>query len=195
MNRYFFSAIIYLLAVSVANSQPAKYTIANVHAHNDYQYNVPFTQAYALKIGSIEADVFLVHDTLFVAHHIEEIRRDVLFETAYLQKLDQMVREHSGYAYGDSLSVLQLLIDIKTDSLQTLDAVIKSIRKFPLLVNNRSIRFVITGNQTPAEQFAGYPSFILFDGKINDLSHRHQLNRIGIYSANFAIYRPQISSP
>jgi alkaline phosphatase len=82
---------------------------------------------------------------------------------------------------------LQLLIDIKTDSLQTLNAVIKSIEKFPALVN-RSVRFVITGNQLPADKFASYPSYVLFDGKINDPSHIKNIDRIGLFSANFANY-------
>ena len=170
------------------NAQPVKYTVANIHAHNDYDHNIPFTQAYALQLGSIEADVFWVNDTLFVAHQLKELKRNVLFESSYLQKLEEGVKAHNGRAYAEKNSVLQLLVDIKTDSIQTLDAVIKSIRKFPALVRNLSIRFVITGNQTPAEAFSKYPSFILFDGKLNDASHLKQLKRIGLFSANFANY-------
>ena len=170
------------------NAQPVKYTVANIHAHNDYDHNIPFKQAYALQLGSIEADVFWVHDTLFVAHQLKELKRNVLFESSYLQNLEEGVKANHGRAYADKKAVLQLLIDIKTDSIQTLDAVIRSIRSYPSLVRNRSIRFVITGNQTPAEQFAKYPSFILFDGKLNDASHLKQLKRIGLFSANFANY-------
>ena len=169
-------------------SQPVKYTVSNIHAHNDYDYNVPFTQAYALQLGSIEADVFWVNDTLFVAHKINELKRNILFESSYLQKLACGVKANKGRAYADKSMVLQLLIDIKTDSLQTLDAVIRNIRKFHVLVRNHSVHFVITGNQTPAEQFTHYPSYILFDGKLHDPSHLKQLKRIRLFSANFANY-------
>jgi alkaline phosphatase len=171
----------------LTQAQPVKYTIANVHAHNDYDHNVPFVQAYGLQLGSIEADVLWINDTLFVAHGAKYLKRDVLFESSYLQKLDQFVKEHKGYAYADTSSVLQLLIDLKTDSLQTLNAVVKSIQKFPATIN-RSVRFVITGNQLPAEQFDLYPSYILFDGKLNDPSHIKHLNRIGLFSADFSKY-------
>ncbi len=177
-----------LLLVSTGNAQPVTYTVANIHAHNDYDHNIPFTQAYALQLGSIEADVLWVHDTLFVAHSLKELKRNVLFETSYLQKLNEGVMANKRHAYAGKSQVLQLLIDIKTDSIQTLDAVINSIRKFPSLVNNRSIRFVITGNQTPAEEFSKYPSFIMFDGKLNDAAHLKQLKRIGLFSADFSKY-------
>ncbi len=39
-------------------AQPAKYTVANAHAHNDYLHPVPFYTAYNAGFGSIEADVF-----------------------------------------------------------------------------------------------------------------------------------------
>ena len=180
--------IFWILFAIVANAQPVKYTVANIHAHNDYDHNIPFTQAYALQLGSIEADVLWVHDTLFVAHSLKELKRNVLFETSYLQKLDEGVKGNKGHAYADKNLVLQLLIDIKTDSIQTLDAVVNSIRKFPSLVNNRSIRFVITGNQRPAGDFSKYPSFILFDGKLNDPEHLKQLKKIGLFSADFSRY-------
>ena len=161
-------------------AQPTQYKLINIHAHNDYDHNIPFTEAYLLGIGSIEADVLLVNDTLFVAHSRQEIKRNVLFEENYLGQLSLAIQKNKGYVYADTAKVLQLLIDIKTDSLQTLAAVIKSIRKFPLLANNPSIRFVITGNQPPAASFYKYPSFLLFDGKIRDTMHLRQADRIGM---------------
>jgi alkaline phosphatase len=187
MARQLFFVSFFILTGLLAKAQPAKYTIANVHAHNDYDHNIPFTQAHSLRLGSIEADVLWINDTLFVAHGAKYLKRDVLFEGSYLQKLANFVKENKGYVYADTSAVLQLLIDIKTDSLQTLNAVIKSIEKFPVIVN-RSVRFVITGNQLPADKFASYPSYVLFDGKINDPSHIKNINRIGLFSANFANY-------
>src|SRR6478752_1618094 len=114
MNRKLFLIALGIMSTVIAIAQPAKYTTANLHAHNDYDYNTPFVQAYGLKLGSIEADVFLVNDTLFVAHKIKELKRNVLFESSYLQKLEQGIKDNQGLAYADKNNVLQLLIDIKT---------------------------------------------------------------------------------
>jgi alkaline phosphatase len=70
-----------------------------VHAHNDYDHNIPFTQAHESQLGSIEADVLWINDTLFVAHGAKYLKRDVLFEGSYLQKLANFVKENKGYAY------------------------------------------------------------------------------------------------
>ncbi len=172
----------------VLKAQPSVYTVANVHAHNDYDHNIPFEQAYSLGLGSIEADVLLIRDTLFVAHGEKQIKPSVRLDNAYLNKLADSVEKNNGFAYSDHARVLQLLIDIKTDSLQTLSAVISVLRRYPGLLKNPSVRFVITGNQPPPEHFDEYPSFIYFDGKLHDPRHIKDLKRIELFSANFATY-------
>jgi alkaline phosphatase len=185
MKKHFLSALFTVLAIA-AIAQPSRYTSSNIHAHNDYEHNVPFSDAYALQLGSIEADVFLINDSLFVSHSLKTLDRNVLLDGAYLSKLNTAVKKNNGFAYADKGRVLQLLIDLKTDSLNTLKAVINDIKKYPALLNNTSIRFVITGNQIPAEQFNLYPAYILFDGNLDKPSHLQQLQRIGLFSANFA---------
>lgn len=188
MKQSFCLFLAMLLFAGALYAQPARYTAAQVHAHNDYDHNTPFSDAHALQLGSIEADVFLVNDSLFVSHSLRNIRRDVLLDNAYLAKLNKAVHDNQGYAYADHQRELQLLIDLKTDSLHTLRAVVDHIKKYPALLNNASVRFVITGNQVPASQFENYPAYILFDGNIDNPAHAQQLQRIGLFSANFAKY-------
>ena len=178
--------ILACLFALLSDAQP--YRLDNIHAHNDYDHNIPFTEAYKLGIGSIEADVLLINDTLFVAHSSKEIKRTVLFGEHYLKELAAGIKKNNGYVYADTGRVLQLLIDIKTDSLKTLKAVISSISQFPVLLHNRSVRFVITGNQPEPDSFSSYPSFLFFDGKIRDEQHVRQLPRIGLFSADFSTY-------
>lgn len=188
MMRYLYLIFFFLNTSVSVIAQPAKYTVANIHAHNDYQYNIAFEQAHRLALGSVEVDLVLLHDTLFVAHAVKEIERGLLFENAYLQKISNALQKNNNYVFADSTRVLQLLIDIKTDSLQTLDAVIRAIRNYPALIDNPSIRFVITGRQPPASQFKNYPSFIFFDGNINNSQHLSCIDRIGLFSDNFKKY-------
>lgn len=187
MVKMFFLICSICIASQLAG-QPSVYTVANVHAHNDYEHNIPFEQAYSLGLGSIEADVLLIRDTLFVAHSEKQINRSVLFASAYLKKLADSITGNQGYAYSDHSRVLQLLIDIKTDSLKTLEAVIHTLDQYPNIVKNPTIRLVITGNQPPPESFSRYPAFLYFDGKLHDKKHLQELNRIELFSANFAKY-------
>ncbi|MCF2489047.1 hypothetical protein [Dyadobacter sp. CY347] len=43
------------------------------HSHNDYLQPAPFALAYQQGFGSVEADVFLINDSLFVAHEKTQI--------------------------------------------------------------------------------------------------------------------------
>lgn len=45
-----------------------------VHSHNDYLQEVPFWQAYSGGAASIEVDLFLKRDSLFVTHSEGEIQ-------------------------------------------------------------------------------------------------------------------------
>lgn len=163
-------------------SQPAVYSVANVHAHNDYQHNIPFIQAYRLGLGSIEADVILRNDTLYVAHDKVDIETiPLFFEQHYIEPLNKAVATQPNRE-------LVLLIDLKTEAIVTLDKVIQIISKYPALTQNAAIKFVITGNQPNAKDFNKYPRWILFDGNINNPDHIAQPDRIGIYSASFRNY-------
>lgn len=180
------SALILCCFLSVGFGQPSSWSIANGHAHNDYQHNIPFLQAYGQGFGSIEVDVLLHHDTLFVGHVPVDIKNRVVFEKAYVQPLWTAVQQNQGYVYADTARKLQLLIDLKTEAVPTLQAVIKSMEKYPALCQNTSIRFVITGNQP--QNFSSYPSYILFDGNLSNPDHVKQADRIALFSASFRRY-------
>ncbi len=74
-------------------------TPARIHAHNDYHNRIPFFDAYRLGAGSIEADIILQDDKLYVAHYAKEIQMDRTLDSMYLrplQKLTGMNEKNSG---------------------------------------------------------------------------------------------------
>ena len=171
-------SVLLVTVFSVVRGQDT-YSVRNIHAHNDYEVNVPFTQAYDLGIGSIEADVILRNDTLYVAHDIRDIaNRRLYFEMHCIRPLDAAVRN------GKSRDLV-LLIDLKTEANATLEKVVSIIGKYPALTSDTTIRFVITGNHPPAGTFDSYPRWILFDGRINNAAHFKHLDRIGLFSNSF----------
>jgi alkaline phosphatase len=60
---------------------------------------------------------------------------------------------------------LQLLIDIKTDSIKTLDALVLLLKKYPSIINNRSVSIVVSGNRPEPRMYNKYPRYIWFDGR------------------------------
>src|SRR5258707_14262540 len=122
MRRLFFSALI--IAVHTVSGQPFNYSVANAHSHNDYNNPIPFYEAYTNGFGSIEADILLQDGILYIGHNKEDIKYKRTLEDYYIRPLSAGVQKNSGHAYTDSSKTLQLLIDIKTDSIATLDTLI-----------------------------------------------------------------------
>jgi YVTN family beta-propeller protein len=172
--------------------QTVVYTVANAHSHNDYQQHTPFYQAYNEQFGSIEADVHLRNGLLLVAHDSAHDSADVTasrtLEGMYLVPLLQCIERNGGYVYKDSSRKLQLLIDVKTDSIHTLNALVELFKKFPAIIHNKTIRIVITGNRPAEKLYSTYPAFIWFDGNADIEYSKLALSRIVMLSDDFVKY-------
>jgi alkaline phosphatase len=186
IHRLIFAALI--LTGLAANAQPEHYSVANAHSHNDYENPVPFYTAYNAGFGSIEADIFLIHGTLLVAHDFKELQKNRSIEDYYIKPLLAFVQKNNGYAFADTSKRLQMLIDIKTGAVNTLDSFIALLKKYPLLISNTSIQWVITGNRPADSTFGSYPSFIWFDGLLFKDYSLQALQKIQMMSDDFKSY-------
>lgn len=186
--------LILLAAIIIQHSleaQAINYTTANAHSHNNYTQQSVFWEAYNLQYGSIEADIYLSSDgkDCWVAHDKEDtatIKRSL--DSLYLQPLLQCVQQNNGYVYANHSRQLQLMIDIKSEAVPALEQLIKMISKYPLFINNPSLKFVISGNRPDASQYNRYPSFIWFDGEPDCNYNGQVLAKIAMISASFQKY-------
>lgn len=160
------------------------YSVGNAHSHNDYMQEIPFWQAYYANFGSIEADVFLVKDKLWVAHTEKELSLDRTLENLYLDNISKQIRLNKGYIYPDANKKLQLLIDVKQDYQTTLSALINTLKKYPEITGNPGVKIVITGGRPQPEDFKNYPNYLYFDGDLDKNYSPDQLKRIGMFSAD-----------
>jgi len=183
-----FFFVLLCLFVTVLRGQAIYYTTQNAHSHNDYEQKIPYWMAYDRAFGSIEADIFFRNSELIVAHDQKELTYNRSFRKLYLENIDSCLRKNGGYPYKDSSRYLQLLIDIKTDSVETLGKLIILLEQFPALIHNRHILLVITGNRPGPASFSQYPDYIWFDGVLSRTYTRDQLSRIKMMSDNFQYY-------
>lgn len=177
-----------LLVTGSVTAQPARYTVANAHSHNDYEQAVPFFWAYGEAFGSIEADVYLIHDTLFIAHDTPELQRRRTLEEWYIKPLDSCVRVHGGYPYADTLRNLQMLIEPKLAGVPTVDALLRLLKRYPRLISNTRLRWTITGNRPDPNLFSTYPSYIWFDGEFGRIYTPQALARVALFSDDYRTY-------
>jgi alkaline phosphatase len=186
MNKLVFFLFLFLNTIS--HAQPASYTVANAHSHNDYEQPVPFYAAWNEGFGSIEADIFWHNNALLVAHHAHQLSVNRTLEDLYLKPLQACIEKNKGAVFADTSRRLQLMIDIKTDGVTTLQQLIVLLQKYPLLTGTPSLRIVISGNRPAPDAFINYPSYIWFDGVLGNEYSREALSRIAMLSDDIKKY-------
>ena len=73
--------------------------ILPAHSHNDYEHNRPLFDALDCKFKSIEADVYSVGDSLFVAHDSDKIKPGRTLCRLYLEPLKNEIIRNKGSVY------------------------------------------------------------------------------------------------
>lgn len=165
------------------------YTTAQAHSHNDYERKRAFQDAYDQQFGSIEADLFLVNDTLFVAHNMKDIHSRRTFASLYMQPILKQIEKNGGSIYPQEDVPLQLLIDLKTPAEPTLAALVKELEPHRhVLAPKGTVRIVVSGNVPEPASFEKYPDYIYFDGRPEVTYTPGQLERIGLISQAFDKY-------
>lgn len=159
-----------------------------IFSHNDYLQKNPFETAHALNVGYVEADVFLQGDELMVAHTTGEIKPDRTLEILYLDKIKHKLQENEGSLFPDASRKMTLMIDLKTEGIPTLNAIVQHLKKYPELTTTNTLTIAISGNVPDTAQWKNYPTFITFDGRpYKNYSAKH-LERISFISDNFRNY-------
>lgn len=162
------------------------------HSHNDYRQEIPFLTAYAARMGSIEADIFLKDNELYVAHDSSEIQAGHTLKQMYLNPLAQRFRDNEGRAYPEKENRLQLVIDLKQAASVVLPTLIKQLKEYKDLFdwqhNPQAVRLLLSGNIPSPENFSFVPDWLLFDGRPEINYTGQQWKRIGMVSQSLDTY-------
>jgi hypothetical protein len=186
-------ALACFLAASCGPAQAQPRPLVRLHAHNDYEHKRPLLDALEHGSCSIEADVFLSHGRLLVAHTLEEVRADRTLERLYLEPLRERVTKNGGRVYRGGPEVT-LLIDIKTDGKTMYPVLRETLGRYSGMLctfegykkRNNAIMVIITGNRS-REMFAGESlRLAALDGQLEDLDSNLPATLIPWISANWS---------
>ncbi|WP_316848455.1 hypothetical protein [Pedobacter psychrodurus] len=153
-----------------------------IHSHNDYTHQKPFYDAVKNKTFSIEADIFLVGDSLIVAHSKEEIKAGNTLNKIYLKPILELSKTKDFYSF-------QLMIDFKESWDLTYPVLLKTLKPDEKLFSKGGkVSIVISGNRPPKDTFHLYPEMIRFDGLPGINYAAEDLKKVTMISDNFATY-------
>jgi alkaline phosphatase len=88
-----------------------------------------------------------------------------------------------------------LMIDIKENGDAVLNALVKLLSAhlsvFDIKVNSKAVQIVISGDRGAISKWTSWPSYILFDGRINEIYDKSQLKRVAFISDSYLNYAKQ----
>ncbi len=128
--------------------------VRQIHSHNDYWRERPFYDAIERGVQSIEADVWLINDTLYVGHNPYTLTEDRTLDKLYInpiidslyninnpdhrlitnKTIENFTKQYNlssathGLFDSNGLETIYLWIDVKTDGLSTWLKVIEELQ-------------------------------------------------------------------
>ncbi len=148
------------------------------HAHNDYEHERPLLDAIQNGFMSVEVDVHLINDELYVAHDQPgEPDPSKTLETLYLKPLESFFEKNDGKIYRGYDGDFFLMIDFKSEAVPTyhkLTEVLSRYRHLLRVVNDGKIepgavRVFISGNRPMGQIINAASSLAGIDGRPQDL--------------------------
>lgn len=153
--------------------------LPNAHAHNDYEHDRPLFDALAQGFTSVEADVYLIGEELYVAHdRPKSLSTDRTLAALYLQPLLEISKTNGGGIYPGYKEPFYLMIDIKTDAEETYAVLKRQLEAYaPLLrvyegeklVSHGPVMIFLSGNRPIETVRAESRRLVALDGRPEDL--------------------------
>lgn len=169
-----------------------------IHSHNDYEQAEPLVNALRNKVYSLETDVYLVNDTLKVAHDKKGLTNASSLYSLYIQPIVKLFQAHNGRISNDSAYAPVLMIDIKENGNGVLTNLVKLLSThasvFNRQVNPNAVQIVISGDRGDRSKWTSWPSFILFDGRPGEQYDKAQMERVAFISDSYFNYAKQKDS-
>lgn len=164
-----FILLLLAFAISCTNNNTKNTKLWPAHAHNDYEHEHPLSDAMACNFRSIEADVFSVGDSLFVAHNFEDIQPGRTLRNLYLDPLQKQINQNS--------NEIILLVDFKNNGLRTyqlLDSILGNYSSILKTYENGEcnagkVMVVVSGDRPLEYMQSQNKRFAFYDGRLSDI--------------------------
>lgn len=170
--------------------------LLRAHSHNDYQHARPLYDALEQGFVSVEADIYLVVDELYVAHDGSNLQSDRTLRSLYLDPLRERIRQNGGSVYSSGIQ-LTLLIDIKSKAEPTYEILREILKDYKDILTTFGpndelakgpILVIISGNRPRDLMEREAVRYAAYDGRLDDLGSGVPSAFIPLISANWSMH-------
>ncbi|SFG89093.1 PI-PLC domain-containing protein [Pedobacter insulae] len=169
----------------------ASFAQIKIHSHNDYTHAKPLLQAYAYQVYEIEVDIFLIGDSLIVAHSKKDKDLTRTINAMYLDPIANWTKDDAKRGVKTNYG-FRLMIDLKDSWSDVYPVLRREIEKYGKLFDKgkdkNAIQIVMSGNRPADSLYHKFPSWVYFDGLPNINYAKADLKRVTMISDNFAAY-------
>lgn len=175
----------------VAQVQP----LPNAHAHNDYNHERPLLDALDQGFTSVEADIFLIENELYVYHDLPEVPdKSRTLERLYLKPLKKWIKQNKGRVYPGYEGPFYLMIDFKSEGPATYLQLRKLMRKYRSMLaevdesgeqSDNPVKIFISGKRPIQEILNDNPKLAGLDGRPADLGKGFSSAVMPVVSDNY----------
>ena len=163
--------------------------LSRAHAHNDYEHDRPLYDALANGFNSVEADIFLVDDDLYIAHNRRDITSERTLRHLYLDPLRERIKRNGGHVFPNGPQFI-LIIDIKTDAVETYKVLDRILTEYCDIFtsfgqdgrNDNAVLAIISGNRPREFMKAQKLRYAGYDGRLADLDSESSADFIPMIS-------------
>lgn len=174
-----------LIATAVAQPFPLP-TSQRLHAHNDYAQPLPFWNAWAAGVGSIEADLYWSEGEVFVAHDPSDLPLGYRLDSLYFDPIRSVLKRQNGRIYPNPDHALLLLIDIKNARDTVLSYLLETAARYPDIFQQPSgVTLVLSGLRPDPSDWPQLPAFVAIDGRPGEQLTEAQWAKVAMISTSF----------
>lgn len=175
--------------------KPGVVPLPNAHAHNDYEQSRPLWDALDQGFTSVEADVYLINDTLFVAHERPTFNNPAhTLENLYLKPLAERIAQNGNQVYAGYKGPVYLMIDFKTEAESTYKALDKLLQNYRSILTSYkgnspkagAVTLFISGNRPIETLKKSKERLASLDGRPADLGKKLSAQLMPVVSDNYA---------
>ena len=166
---------------------------ANCHSHNDYLNEIPIYNAFNYGFKSIEVDIILNKEQLYVAHNWWYKKKNVFIENTYLDKLYKIYKKNNGDIYLNR-SPLFLLVDIKRSANKTYEVLNNTLKNYKSMLTymkddsiyQGAVTIILSGNKPSIKYLKkANERYVFLDGRLTDLGKNISKKMMPLISVNW----------
>lgn len=172
--------------------------VLNAHAHNDYEHERPLFLALAHGFMSVEVDIHVIADKIYVAHdHPSSLTSTPKLEQLYLKPLKSHIDKNDGCVYPNYHGFFYLMIDIKTAAEHSYPVLMDLLDNYSSIISivkgkseeaNKPVKVLLSGNRPVELLMSDELKYAGIDGRPHELDERYPNYFMPLISENYQAY-------